>query len=627
MLQHMRDRISGWLTWLIVVVICVMFAMWGVSYYLSDMIGGQQAVAKVNGHTISQAELNQTYQQLKNQQNPQLPVNAPQLRQQALEALVRQHILLQAATAQHLAINPAEIQEMIFSLPELQENGHFSEARYQALLQSMGVNTQGLMVLLQHNALINQYRLGLELSDFALPSETQQLTQLLLEKRSFRYLTIPTAPYRQQVSVSDAQALAYYNDHASDYVTPAQVSLHYLELSVGALAAKVTVSDAQAQAFYNSNRASYVIPEERRLSQITLTVPAQASAAQLQAVQAQAAALEQQLKDGASFASLAKAHSQDPISAAKGGDIGWIKSGQIPGAFQTAAFGLSAVGDVSAPVTTQFGVQILKLTGIKPAIPQSFSAVKAEVISQLQHQQAEQEYAKLGDQLANLTFENPDSLADTATQLGLTVQSTPLFSAQGGSGIAEYPAVIKAAFSNSVLNQGNNSDVINLSNSRAVVIRVAKSEPAQPIPFATAKASIVAFLQQQGAIQLAAATATRIATELRQGHTITALLADNHLSWTTVNQVSRQDEALNLAIVRAAFASPLPTAEAPSVSVVQLARGEQAVVQVTQVTPGSTDAATVASLTPMLQHLYAAESYRAYYQSLRAEAQVTVNRS
>ncbi len=610
MLQNLRDRTSGWLTWLIVVVICVMFALWGISYYLTDMGAGQNNVAKVNGVGISQTQFNQLYQQVSNQQNPQQPTPTAQLKQQTLNSLIKQQLLLQSAKQAGITITEAQIDQAIYQLPELQQNGKFSMQLYQQLLQNLNLTTNDLRQELSDNALINQYRIGVIVSDFALPNETNQFGALQTEQRSFGYAQISAGAFLKTVNIADQQIQQYYQAHLSDYMAPEQVKLSYLQLSLAQIEKNIKVADADAEAYYQQHLASFATPAQRQLSQITLNATDTATADKI----------AQALQQGKSFASLAQQYSTDPISAKKGGAIGWVKMGDIPGAFQDAAFALTKVGAVSAPVKTTYGLQIIELTGMKPLQQQSYAQVKNQVIQQLQAQAAKARFNKIGEDLANITYEHPDSLTAAAKELHLTIQTTEPFGKNGGKGIAANPQVIQAAFSDSVLTQANNSNVIMLDNTQAVVVRIAQDYPAHQLPLEAVKTKILATLQQQAANQAAQVLAQTVQQQLQKGAKPSSIAQQNHLTWVRVKSAQRTNKKVNASLLQAVFNQSLPGA-APVVGMVATDQG-YAVFQLTSVTPGVVDAKSTQVYQYMLQNWFAQQTYQAYLAALQANAKI-----
>ncbi|MDE3155623.1 MAG: peptidylprolyl isomerase [Acidobacteriota bacterium] len=161
---------------------------------------------------------------------------------------------------------------------------------------------------------------------------------------------------------------------------------------------KVNVTDKDVQTFYDANKEKFVQGEAVRASHILITVAKDATPAQKAAAKAKAEALLKQIKGGADFATLAKANSQDPGSAQKGGDLGFFEKGEMVPAFEQAAFALK-VGEVSGIVESPFGFHIIKVTAIRPPHTLSLAETSKEIKDFLTNQEREKQTEALVDAL------------------------------------------------------------------------------------------------------------------------------------------------------------------------------------------------------------------------------------
>lgn len=514
MLQDIRDRSQGWLTWVIVIVICVMFALWGINYYLSGSSGVQQVVAKVNGVEISSQALTTAYQRVATQQ--QGSSNDPTLRAQVLNALILQQVLTQAAQTAHFYVDDSEVDQTIVAMPAFQDNGQFSLQKFQAILQSLGMNPQQLRAEIAADMVLQQAETGISASDFVLPDEVRTLADQMNQTRSIGYFTIQTKQFVNQAHVSDAEIAQYYQAHQADYALPERVSLDYVLLSKADLAKQQTVSDAEVNAYYQQNQASLKRP---------------------------------------------------------------------------------------------------------------LAAVKAQIISTLQQQKAETLYAQSGSQLSTLAFENPNSLSYVAQQLNLTVQRTQPLSRKGTkTGIGAYPQLIKAAFDDNVFKDGNNSDIINLSDSQAVVIRVHQIYPSVPRPLAEVRGEILMDLQTQQAQALAEAQAETVLKQLQAGVSPAAIARQNHLSWQTAPHLSHTDKSVDTNLIAAVYAAPLPETRHPVNQIVMLTNGDIAVFNLQTVDTPNTNSQdkSYAEYSKILQSMYAAMTYNNYSNAVKGRAKIQI---
>lgn len=279
MLQKIRDNAHGWWVYVIVPLLILMFALFGISNYLTGSMS-QSDVAKVNGDNISYSDFAMIYQQLNQQQNPsQSKALASYIKLQVLQNLINQQLLYQALQNLGFAATPQVIDELIYQTPAFQVQGKFSMDQYQAVLQSMGFTTQQLRDNLLKSYLIQQLQTGLMSSEFALPSESTRETMLANMVRDVTYVTIDPASFAERIQVSDSDVANYYQNHQSQFMTPYQLQLQYLTLSLSQFS-KQFKDSAQAQAAFQNAvnslaNVSFQNPDSLTAAANMLKVPVQ----------------------------------------------------------------------------------------------------------------------------------------------------------------------------------------------------------------------------------------------------------------------------------------------------------------------------------------------------------------
>ena len=281
---------------------------------------------------------------------------------------------------------------------------------------------------------LRQLDSALQCSSFATPTELKQIRALTKQQRELAWLTLSAAKYAASATPDDAALKAYYDAHKAAYMTPETVDLRYVEISLAQLASKVSVDDAQLKAYYDEQKAKtperFVQAEQRRVSHILLSVTDPKDDA---AVKAKAEGILKRAQAGEDFAKLAKEFSQDPGSAAQGGDLGWSERKVWVAPFADAAFSMK-VDEIRGPVKTQFGYHILKLDGIQPATVKTFEQSKAELETEYRRNEAERLFNNAQDQLADAALQNATDIDVVARKAGLTVQEVPTFSRIDGGG-------------------------------------------------------------------------------------------------------------------------------------------------------------------------------------------------
>ncbi len=567
MLQSIRNRSQGWFAWTIVILITIPFALWGIQEYVGG--GRESAAATVNGVEIPQREVQRMVQMQRQRLLAALGENADpalldqlRLRDVALEGLIENEALYQTAESAGFRVSDVQLVSRIHSISAFQEDGVFSPALYEQTLRNQGMLPGGFEPMLRRDLLIEQLQLGIEGSAFVTDLELNELLRLGQQRRDIGYLIVPSKEHEESITVTEEEIAAYYEQNSRAYVLPEQVSVEYLELSVDELASGIKVDEDELRSYYDEHSNSYSKPEQRRASHILILVDADADDAAVAEARSKAEELVKRIRAGESFADLAREYSGDSGSAREGGDLGLFGKGIMEPAFEAAAFAL-AQGEISDPVRTDFGFHIITVTEIKPATTPGYEDVRDQVAAEYRRQQAEKQYYEATEQLANLSYEHPDSLEPAAEQLGITIKTTPLFGKQGGEGVTGEPKFIAAAFSPEVLEQGYNSEPIELSPVHMVVVRKKEYVPEKLQPLAEVKEKIAEQLRRKKASDAAYAEAEKIVQRAGAGEDIETLAAEHKLKWERINSLSRSEQQVKPGIVRQAFRMARPNEGKP----------------------------------------------------------------
>ncbi len=382
------------------------------------------------------------------------------------------------------------------------------------------------------------------------------------------------------------------------------------------MAEAIDVEDNELKAFYADNREQFVGPEQRRASHILIEGDGAEAKAKIED-------LAQQLKDGADFAELAKAHSQDPGSSEMGGDLGFFQRDVMAPAFEEAVFGLE-VGEISEPVQTEFGYHLIKLTEIDAPAGADFADARDQIEQQYRRQMARQQFFDMADQLANLTYENPESLDIAAEALSLPVETTGLFTRDGGSNeISAEPKVLEAAFSEDVLNQDLNSPALELGETDLVVIRKNEYIPATPLSFESVGPAIEEQLRYEAAMEKAVADGKAKIAKIKDGTAAESVFEDSQ--WQPAKFYGRDSDGISEQVLEHAFA--MPRSQQQSVSGFTAENGNYIVVVLNDVKDGADSAATdeqKEALSANLARLNANSAIEAFIDSLREEAEIEI---
>lgn len=632
-IQAFRDNIPKWLTGIILVLIIGPFALWGINSYFTA--SADTAVASVNGTDITPQDFTEAYQQQYQRMEqmfgaafkPEM-IDEKQLREEVLQRLINQSLVDQQLVKRHYGVGNAQLIAAVQKIPAFQVDGKFSTQVYGSTLQSVGLTPAAFEQQERQSLAAQQLQSGIQDSAFITEPELKRAVAIRDEQRQLTYLVIASKHYLDRAKVTDADITAYYKAHADQFMTPEKVALSYVELDQAQLAKDMKPTEADLQAAYQQQIAGFQQQETRQAQHILIAVSGNDSKADA-AAKAKAEDIVKQLKAGADFGKLAAKYSDDPGSAKNGGDLGWVSHGMMVKPFEDALFGIKKVGDIAGPIRSKYGYHIIKLDGIRAGKTKPFSEVRAQLAAGYAQKKAEDEYYALGDQLANLAYEHPDSLDAVSKQLNLSINTVTDVSRDTGTGIAANPAVRKAAFSEGVLSQGLNSEPVQLGTNHVVVIRVKGHTPSEQKPLSEVRSEIVRLLQQQQAETQAAQIASDIKVALKTGHAPDSVAHKYAAKLVAAKYVERHDNSVPASVLTAAFAAAHPAARHPVIESVALDGGDQAVFILSDVKPGdltSMDKQHAQMSSRDLMRMNAQAEFAAYVANLRQHAKIKINR-
>ncbi len=635
MLTSIRERAQGWIAWLIIGLIILVFAVWGIESFFTP--NPNVPVLTVGDTDVGLREFQAALQQQRDRLRSILGGDPEQagyteerVRQQVIDDFIERIVLANTARELGMRIGDVTLAAQINGFDAFRVGGRFSKDRYEQVLRNQGMTPTGFEQKMRGSLLLQQVYTGFAETAFLTPKQLDERLRLTGQTRDLAYVIMPAANFLEKVVVSEDELQSYFKEHADSYQVPEQVSIAYVELSAQALAPQVTVADKDLQAFYEENRANYHKDERRRVSHILVTLDEKADAATVAAAEAKVADLRRQIVAGASFEGIAHAQSQDPGSAAQGGDLGFFGRGAMVKPFEEAAFTMKE-GDLSAPVRSSFGYHLIKLTGIQPAHDESFDEAKAVVTQEYRRTQAEKQFFDRSDSLANLAYEHPDSLDPLATQLKLKVQTAGPFPRSGGAGtgIVAEPKVVAAAFGEDVLTRGNNSDPVELPGNRLVVLRVTDHQATRHQTLEEVRGAVTTAVRQEHAKVLVKAAGEGLLKDLTAGKDVALVLEQAKLAWKQSGLVKRDASGLPPEVVTAAFRLVRPTAQKSSYDGLVLPDGDFAIVAVKEVKEGDPATATKMARDDAQHQLIKAvgeQNFAALVADLKSKATIVVHR-
>lgn len=631
MLQDIRDRLTGWLVWVVVGLICIPFALWGVDSFFTG--SNDPVVVKVGDQKITESQFRNGYDQRYQQFQAMMGENfradmfdQAKFRQAVLDDMTQEAMMRQYVRKSGYHASDATLLKYLSSVPAFQVDGQFSTDAYRAALSRQGLTPTQFEAQLRDSLEIDQLREAIIDTSFVTEADVAEAYRVQNEQRSLSYAVLDTAKYMAQVTVTDEQIKSRYDTDKSKYMAPERIKLAYVELSSDDLAKAAAPTADVLQVIYNAEKdARFSSPEERKASHILVAFGADKSVAKTKIAEYAA-----KLKGGANFADLAKTVSDDSGSKSQGGDLGWVKrGGMMSDEFEKPLYALNKVGAVTEPVETQYGWHLIRLDEIKVAKVRSFedATVQAELADLYRQREVQKRFKEQTEKLEQLAFESPTSLDAVSKELNLPVQTTEWFTRAGGSGIAANDAVKQAAFSKEVVSDGDNSKPISLTPGKVIVLRKAEHEAPRQKPLTEVSDVVRLAVTTEAARAKAQVEATQMAAAARVGQSTAELAAARGLTLKVPGLVRRDNGTEDRAVIASLFRMPRPQQGAVSAADIKLSNGDSAVVILSAVQDApwpAADASVVANAQKQLRDAVAGAEFGSYRKSIEKHVKVKV---
>ncbi|MEI8671294.1 peptidylprolyl isomerase [Vibrio sp. SA48] len=574
MMDRLREGVNSIAVKIILGMIILSFIFAGVGSYLVS--GSNNTAAKVGNTEIGRGDFEQAYQNERNRMQSQLgdyfanlladPSYVESFRKSVLDRMINDLLLEQHAQSLGLRVSDAQVRQMIIDMPQFQVDGKFDQEIYQAALRRAGFSPESFAEYLRRDLIRNQLLSAIQGSEFILPGEIDEQSQLISQTRNIRSLTLSLDEFAKGVELTEEDIEQYYQQNPDRYTRPEQVKVAYIELSAEQLKEQMAVSEEQAKKYYQEHLDKYSTQAQRKVSHILVQGDDEAKAQ----------AILDEINTGADFATLAKEKSEDIGSAEEGGSLGWIERDVMDPAFEEAAFALQNVGDVTGLVKSEFGYHIIRLDEVKDSVAQPYEQAASEIKTELKDQKAVDKFYELQSELEKVAFEFPDSLDDAAKAISATIQTTDFISQKDAPELLLTPAVLQAILSPEVKEDGLNSEVIEVAPEHVIVVRVNDVREQMVLPLSEVKEQVVTQLSKVKGEQQATELGEKLVASLQNGDR--SLLEQNALEFGEAEMIDRSSPLANTV-----FSLPKPVTDSVIYGQAKVANGDVVIIQLDKV--------------------------------------------
>ncbi|PHM67466.1 rotamase [Xenorhabdus stockiae] len=615
MMDNLRTAANGPVLKIVLALIILTFLVTGLTGYLSSE-GGNYA-AKVNGQTISRAQLEQVFQQDKmslqerlGDQFSALLSNEQEVRalkRQSLDSIINTVLLEQYANKLGLSASDEQVKEEIRKQSYFQTDGKFDNEKYLQVLTNAGLNPDNYAEQIRQDLISRQLRTILMSTEIALPAEIKQLAELSLQERTARLATLELQSIEAQQSVTDQELKNYYNMNSKHFTVPEKVKISYIKMDAADELKNVTVTDADIEKYYKNNLSKYTQPERKKYSLIQL------------ASEADAKSVLNELKKGSDFSKLAEEKSTDKYSAKQGGDLGWMEDSSSPDEIKSAH--LTEKGQLSTVIKLSNGYAVFRLDDIKPQVVKALADERSAIEKTVKQEKAIDAFYALQRKVSEAAANDNESLAAAEQAAGYKAVTTDWFDRDQVPADINFSQVVQAIFFGNLVDDkspsGTNSDVISVDGDRAFIIRVDEVKPESVLPFEEAKTEVTELVKRQKAEKQLQIDSESLLTALKAGKGDQALKTAG-IQFGEPTVMARKTSPVTDVL----FTLPHPKDDKPVYGLAYDGIGNAVLIQLDKVIPGSISEEQIKQAMMMEQYQISNTMFESLINNLRDNAEI-----
>lgn len=616
---------------MIVFMLVIPFAFWGINYYFGS--GGDVSAIEVNGDKISLQEYTLAYQNNRQQWQSMLGQGISEeqealLKQNTIDSLISRKLLEQMNDSIGVRVGDNQLTEMIRGIEAFQGVNGFDTYLYENAIMRMGFGSSAeFEAEMRADLATSLLQSALLQSSFITTAELEKLASLIQQERDINYAILSSDELKESIEVSDEDIAGYYETNTQEYMNPEQVRIAYVELSLQKLSAEIDISEDGLLTYYNANKALYDVEEQRSFKQLFIAKAEDATEEEQAKVKEEIQALHGLIEAGSSFEEAVESRKNDSSPYVEVIDQEYMTRGIMEQEIDDVLFALNE-GELSEPIETESGMQLIRLEEIIGGVNTNFEEVREQVVEDYRLSIVEPEFADKADQLTNLAFEHPDTLDIIHEDLGLEIIESPFFDRQWQANqLLRDPKVVNASFSEDVLLAGNNSEPIEIEDNRLLVLRVIEHKPENKKPLEEVRDRIVTRIKFERAREQTRLKGEEIVENLKNDAALDEIAGENGFEWQKATAIKRNDPEIDGRILRTAFSVGRPRQGENIFGGDSLASGDYAIVVVEAVRDADVSAISEEernAIKNQLESLTTNDSWAQLLKDLREKADIQI---
>ena len=580
MLALIRDKASGWVAGVIVGLLVISFAFWGVSFYSGQ--AGKLNVAKVNDVDISFQSFQRSFVQLRKKMQSVLGDSLSLeedtlIKNQTIEKLIESELINQLVIDSGLNITNERLVESIKNIEFFRNEEGFDRIKYERSINSIGMAPSIFEAQLRMDLLSNQLQAGFFETTFILESELENILRLESQSRDVTYTILSLPSFIEDGEISDSDVDVFYQANPNLFTQSEQVKVAYLELNIKELAKDIETNEEVLRNFYNDNKGDYDVVGQRSIRKLFVKTGEKATNENKNKAEAVITSALELANEGKDFVEIVEQSTGETLEFS---EHTFMSKGIMGKEIDEFLFN-SEEGMVSKVIETKEGFNIVKVVEIRGGSENKYENSTQKVKEDYKNKQAELQFFELSDQLITLSYENSDNLEIAADAIDKEIINTDYFARDNDlEGLLSDPLIISKSFDPELIRSRNNSDAIELSDNHIVVLRVIEHKEVVTKPLEDVRDEVIASIRLKLAREKTNETGDRIVAELKSGVNPESIISHSGIEWTTTEKVKRDDMFINRAILRSIFEAGKPNSNEPIITSQRLGSGDYAIIVV-----------------------------------------------